>query len=579
MTVRPVFAVLLLLLALPVFGEGLRYRIEGGSEQARENIRARLGASPQDEGAAQRFLVTLRDRTRRALEALGIYDYSLDIAVDQSVDPWQALLTLEHAEPLLYTDVSIALTGAGETDLQLQEMVAGSAPAVGDQLHHGEYEAFKDALLRRARELGYFEARFGSSELRVDPQARVAEAVLVFDSGPRFRFGEVLADPRMLAPELLDELLPFQRGEAYEQQKLLELRGRLLRLGYFNSVVVRPDLAAGAATEVPVVVELMPAPRHSYELGVGYSTDTRQRLSVLWRSPRLNSRGHSQQTRISYSPVNPQAQVTYNIPLDAPANDLLQFGARLEDNEFGDLSSLQQELSLRREMSRGLRVTSYSLRALNESWDVLTENFQATYPLFGASFSRRQRQGDAVDPRRGFSQFYAIEGASNALGADQDLLRVSTSLLGLKRISDKSRWVARVSAGLLWSTSETPDELPPSLAFFAGGDNSIRGYGYQSVGREVQAPAGSRRQRLVVGGTRLLTGSVEYQRYINEQWRIAAFVDGGDAFTDSNFDLKVGLGVGVHYLTPLGAVRIEIAQPVSESGASPRLHINIGAEL
>jgi translocation and assembly module TamA len=300
----------------------------------------------------------------------------------------------------------------------------------------------------------------------------------------------------------------------------------------------------------------------------------------VWSSPRLNRWGHSQQTRLRYSPVNPAARVVYTVPLDDPANDLLQFGARLEDNEFGDLQSEQRELLLKRELSNGANVRSVSARLLEESWSALEENFDAAYALAGLSFSRRSREGNAVDPSGGFSQFYGLEVASSDLGSDQDLARLSVNLTGLRRFGERSRVVGRLNAGYLVSSSTRPDELPPSLAFFAGGDSSIRGYAYQSVGREIAAQVFSDSSvPLVVGGTRLLTASVEYQRYLFENWRAAVFVDGGDAFVGTDFDLNVGAGFGVHYLSPVGALRIELANPVSESGGEWRLHINIGAEL
>jgi translocation and assembly module TamA len=82
-----------------------------------------------------------------------------------------------------------------------------------------------------------------------------------------------------------------------------------------------------------------------------------------------------------------------------------------------------------------------------------------------------------------------------------------------------------------------------------------------------------------VGGTRLLTGSLEIQRYLNETWRAALFVDAGDAFDSGEFNTNVGVGFGVHYLSPVGALRFELANPVSDSDGSWRVHINIGAEF
>lgn len=582
---RAAIAVLLLLAVLPqALADGLRYRIQGAGEESAENIRAYLGESPRDEPAAQRFLATAADRTARALQAVGVYDADIELEIDRSVDPWRVQIQVREGAPVTYASVDVSLSGPGEQDEALLRVVAQNAPRIGDPLHHGRYESFKQTLLRRARERGYFDARLEQREVRVSADRGEASATILLNTGERARFGPLRAPGDLISDRLLQSIQPFAVDDPYSQSALLELRARLLRLGFFNSVVVAPALNEREGNRVPIRVDLQAAPRHSYELGAGFSTDTRQRLSLVWSSPRLNSWGHSQQTRLRYSPINPVARVTYSVPLDDPSNDLLQFGARLEDNEFGDLESEQRELSLRRETSKGGNVRSVSLRALNESWSALEESFDAHYALAGVSFSRRLRRGNAVDPDAGLSQFYALEGGASSLGSDQDLVRFSGTVTGLKRFGERSRFVARLSAGILYSSSTRPDELPPSLAFFAGGDNSIRGYAYQSVGREIRAAAigvdgRTAASGLVVGGTRLFTASLEYQRYFSETWRGALFVDGGDAFVDSDFSMNAGVGIGVHYLTPIGAIRIEVANPVTESDGDWRLHINIGAEL
>ncbi|WOJ95671.1 autotransporter assembly complex family protein [Congregibacter brevis] len=561
--------------------EGLRYRVEGVGKEARENIRAYLGVSPAEENAVERFLSTAPLLTAEALEALGFYDHSIELEVDRSDNPWRATLKIEAGDALRYTDVSVQLTGEGRDDERLQEIAATRSPKVGDALHHGRYETLKRELLQAARRRGYFDAAFTENRVDLDVGRKQATMSLVFDAGARYEFGAITVDETLIDPALLERLLPFEPGAPYEQKLLLELRQRLLRLGYFGSVTVLPDLPDRSFPAVPIRVAVTTAPRHSYEVGVGFSTDTRQRLSLTWQSPRLNRWGHSQETALRWSPVNPQARVTYSIPLDDPANDVLQLIGRLEDNEFGDLESEQREFRVRRERTKAGTVRSVQLRALNERWGVLSDDFDARFLLAGASVSSRYRRGDVVDPSRGVSQFYSIEGASADVGSDEDLVRLYGSVTGLRTLGERWRVVGRVEAGVLWTSSDDAQDLPPSLAFFAGGDNSIRGFGYQSVGREVTVEdiPTLRNDRLVVGGTRLLTGTFELQRYFSERWRGALFVDAGDAFDSGDFETNVGVGLGIHYLSPVGALRLELANPVSESGGSWRVHVNIGAEF
>ena len=116
--------------------------------------------------------------------------------------------------------------------------------------------------------------------------------------------------------------------------------------------------------------------------------------------------------------------------------------------------------------------------------------------------------------------------------------------------------------------------------FFAGGNQSIRGFAYQSIGNEIDVQkSNGKNKTLVVGGDRLVVASLEYQYYFNENWRGALFVDGGDAFDSGEFELNYGAGFGIHYMTPVGAVRVELANSLSDDNPDWRLHFTVGAEF
>ena len=454
-------------------------------------------------------------------------------------------------------------------------------PLVPDAvLHHGNYEAFRRRLLALGQRRGYFDARLERSVIRVEAGAGAADVDLRYDSGKRYRFGDVENDEQQLTSELLDPLRPFDRGDPFELERLQRFQGALQRTGYFSSVVVRPDAGERGEGEVPVVLELSPAPRHTIDVGVGYSTDTEERVSATWRTPRINRWGHSQETRLQWSRINPSGRFTYNIPLSHPLNDVLQLRARLEDDEFGDLDSRQEELGIRREITDGRWIRGYSLRGLNESWDVLGDRRSNDYVLPGVTISHKRREGLLVDPSEGFSQFYRFEAGSEHAGSDIDLFSAYANLVFVRRLAERHRIVLRIELGALYVADKDRDQLAPSLNFFAGGSNSIRGFAYQSIGNEIIATnIDGEPRRIVVGGTRLLTASIEYQYYIRENWRAALFADGGDAFDEGEFVGNYAAGFGVHYMTPVGAIKLELANSLSEDNPSWRVHINVGAEF
>ncbi len=580
MKARVLLVACLLLACASVRATTMTVEVEGVSGELRDNVLAFLGDEPATVEERSNFSISARQRVERALEALGYYRPAVDLSIDRQQEPWQMFIQIEPGDPVRFRTVDIKLAGEAAEDPAFTELVADS-PLVPDAvLHHGKYEEFRRRLLALGQRRGYFDAELVRSGIRVEAGAGAADVDILYDSGMRFRFGDVVSDEQHLASSVLEALQPFERGDPFTLDDLQRFQGALQRTGYFSSVVVRPDTGDRSGGEVPIALELSPARRHTFNVGVGWSDDTEERVSVTWRTPRINRWGHSQEMRVQWSAINPSWRFTYNIPLSHPLNDVLQLRARVEDDEFGDLDSNQEELSIRREVSDERWIRGYSLRALNESWDVVDVSRSNDYLLPGVTISHKRREGLLVDPSEGLSQFYRFEAGHSDFGSDIDLFSAYANLIFVRRVGERHRFVLRNELGAVYVADKDRGDLAPSLNYFAGGSNSLRGFGYQSIGNEVivEDSKGEER-RIVVGGTRLVTASVEYQYYFNENWRGALFADGGDAFDEGEFDANYALGFGVHYMTPVGAIKLELANSISEDDPSWRFHINIGAEF
>ncbi|WP_157976371.1 autotransporter assembly complex protein TamA [Parahaliea mediterranea] len=559
----------------------LNYRVGGLDKPQRENVQAWLGEAPADETARNAFLSTARERVEKGLQALGYYQPDIDFTLDKERSPWLLSIQVVAGEPVHLDEYDLRLAGEAATDPAFERYLAEAPLQPGDQLDHAAYESMKKGLMTLAQRRGYFDARFSVSRVAVEVAANTARLSLHFDSGPRYRFGPVSYQGDVLSTDQLTSLMPFAEGDPFELARLQEFQSQLQRTGYFRGVLVRPQIDEAVDQRIPLALDLAPAKRHSFEVGLGYSTDTEERVSMVWRTPRINRWGHSQETRLEYSAINPSGRVTYNIPLTHPLDDVLQLRARLEQNEFGDIDSDQTEFGVRREMHRDRWIYGYSLRHLNERWDVAGASQNDDYLLPGFSLAHKYREGALVNPSRGLSQYYLVEGGSDQAGSDLDLVRAYGKLVYVHSLADeRHRLVGRLEAGAVIVSAGQRDELAPSLSFFAGGSQSLRGYGYQSIGKEVKVTRDDGSTgTVVVGGDRLLVGSLEYQYRFRPNWRSAVFIDAGDAFDAEQFDANYGVGVGLHYLTPVGALKLEVANSISEDDPDWRFIINIGAEF
>ncbi|TZF80553.1 BamA/TamA family outer membrane protein, partial [Cognatilysobacter lacus] len=116
--------------------------------------------------------------------------------------------------------------------------------------------------------------------------------------------------------------------------------------------------------------------------------------------------------------------------------------------------------------------------------------------------------------------------------------------------------------------------LPPSLRFHAGGEHSIRGYGWREVGPRV----GVQGQRFAVGARNVITASAEFEHYLNDRYGYAVFVDTGSAF-NARPDMHTGVGVGLRWRSPVGPVRIDIARGLKDADSPFQIYLGLGAEL
>ncbi len=172
---------------------------------------------------------------------------------------------------------------------------------------------------------------------------------------------------------------------------------------------------------------------------------------------------------------------------------------------------------------------------------------------------------DPLDPRGGYEIGGQIGGGSKSLYSDQNFLRLFGRAIGLATIANVNTFIVRIEGGVVVAPSR--QDIPASLLFRAGGDQSLRGYRYQSIGvTEGQA---------TVGGRYMVIGGAEYIRWIEPKWGVALFFEAGDAYDDYEaMKLKRGYGMGARWRSPVGPINFDIAY--GEAARSTRVHFSIG---
>ncbi|EOE6859517.1 autotransporter assembly complex protein TamA [Cronobacter dublinensis] len=566
-----------LLMASASTAAPVRLQVEGLSGALQKNVRAQLSTIQVDEVTPdRRFRARVDDAIRKGLNALGYYEPTIDFELREppAGGRRQVLLArVNPGEPVRIGAANVILRGGARDDKEYLALLK-KRPAVGTVLNHNDYDSFKKGLTSVALRRGYFDSEYKKSQLGVSVERRQAFWDIDYDSGTRYRFGDVTFAGSQIREEYLQNLVPFKKGDYYQSSDVAELSRRLSATGWFNSVVVAPEFEKSRQTKVlPLRGVVSPRIKNTVEVGAGYSTDVGPRLKANWRKPWINSYGHSLTTSTSISAPEQQLDFSYKMPL--LKNPLEQYYLVQSGFKRTDLNDTEAD-STTLAVSRYWDLSSGWQRAINLRWSLdhftqanVTHTTMLLYP--GVMLSRTRSRGGLM-PTWGDSQRYSIDYSDTAWGSDVDFVVLQAQNAWIRTLYDKHRFVARGNLG--WIETNDFERVPPDLRFFAGGDRSIRGYKYKSISPEND-------KGKLTGASKLATGSLEYQYNVTGKWWGAVFVDSGEAVNDikqSNF--KTGAGVGVRWQSPVGPIKLDFAVPVGDKEEHGlQFYIGLGPEL
>lgn len=555
----------------------LLVRVKPANKALKSNIEGYIGSlGDRDEEALLRFSRGAEEQTRKAAQALGYYQARVETEVKPAGDkdkPAQLIIRVEPGEPVRLRNVTVRIDGPA-SELKVFRIPDSKALRPGEQLNHGTYEDAKRLIQNQASRYGFFAGRFERQRLAVDPQAGVADIELVYQSGPRYRLGAVtFGGDAPLDNDLLQRMVSFKPGTPYDSELIAELNNDLQSSGYFDSVRVDAAPTAAVGEDIPVDVRLDTRKPRTLGLGLGFSTDVGPRGKANWTRHWVNPQGHSYGWETELSAPRQNVGLWYDIPLDPPLTDKLRFAGGYQNEEISGTDTLSKLLTVGPEwhskLSSGWQRV-ISLKYQREEYRLGDDSGLSNLLMPGVSFSYL-RSDNRIDPHNGYRLQFDLQAAKEGLGSDTNLIHGNVLLKGLTTLGKRHRLLGRVQFGGS-ATNGYQQNIPPSLRFFAGGDQSVRGYDYQSL-----SPKNNQGDR--IGGRYLVAGSAEYQYSIAEKWRLATFVDQGNSFNSLEFpSLKTGVGIGVRWVSPVGPLRLDLARALDDDGGF-RLHFSMGPEL
>jgi translocation and assembly module TamA len=547
-----------------------------------------------------------------ALRPFGYYEPQVESSVsDLGHGDWRITININPGKPVLVANIDVRVDGPGESDPLFQRIRQHLPLHDGERLSHPAYESIKTDLQRTAATYGYLDARLIRNELVVDPPNHKANIALELDTGERYYFGATSIRQSVVSEALVRRYLRYREGEPFDLTQVLRTQFALDDSQYFSNLEVLPGDPDRSTHIVPVNIHADPSRRHRYSFGAGYATDTGPRGTFGFEDRRINTRGHSFSVEVQAAQVTKyRVQTRYNVPIGDPAVEKLTLGGTVEQRQLADVTTHTLSVGPSITEVTGSWQHVWLLSAIRTTSDLpLGAEF-----LPGAHTDRLLVPGvDLASVPKGYlgealfeHPFFAeLRGSHSSLGSDSNFIQLHLQAERVFRLGNKWHLLLRdeVGASLVSGFSQ----LPTVFRFFAGGDNSVRGFAYNDLspieavctqspnGVFPRNPDGSCKSiagYIKVGGKDMITGTVEVIRDLPKNLGLATFFDYGNAFDRFGTSLQYSVGVGVRVRLPVLTLGIDIAEPLTEPCSpptatggtfcpkrSPRLHINFSPKL
>ena len=575
---------LLWLLCMASFAqESITYDIKGVDDsKLRNNIRLHLNGLD-----VEKALLTdpywqdeVAEAVATAVQPYGFYNSEAKVRI---LEGDKVAVNVALNAPLTINKVTREIIGAGREDKAFRERFNSLQLKEGDVLNQTIYESFKSSMFNYALSNGYFDYFWQATRLDLVRDEKQANVLLIAQSGPQYQFGELKYVGDDKARDIIERLKPFKAGDAYSSAVLGDFNRRLNQSGYFTRVIARPVVSEAEGLLVPVEVSLLHRPTDAFNVSVGAATDTGPRVRLGWERPWVNDKGHSVSSDIFISEPEQSVTADYRIPMRNITRDYASIEAGYQFIEYSNTSFESETLSLSAHRYWQGDDSPWqhdgSITYLRETYDQgeLSTN-TTSLVLPGYSLTYRDKDSELNITNGAYLQMLTQIGREG-YGSDIDFAKAVVEAMVIRTFNNVHRITIRGEVGAIKTNSF--DEVPTSLRFYAGGDQSIRGFEYREISptAEVIDPETGDLETDSIGGKYLFTSSVEYAYQVADNWRVAAFIDAGTATNDTSTTLTYGIGPGVHWLSPIGPVRFYIARGFAPEENTWDFHIMLGPEL
>lgn len=535
--------------------------ITGVTGKVLANVEKRLTELQQIKPLNELSEEELRYQMIKAIQPFGYFKADISF---QTLNPHEVSINIHPGPQMHVSSVKIEIIGDGAQNPLLINTLKSAPIKVGDPLFTDQYNKTKQTLINTAENLGYLHGTFKKAEIVIDEKHNTAHITLIFDTGSLYYFGQVQFDPTYINPELLHRFIPFHPGQPYSTEQVLQFNNYLSGSGYFNSVLVKPQITDSPT--VPIHVHLEPVSKYSYSLGVGYGTDTGVRGRAGLHVIPVNRKGHKFNALAQGSMVQNALQAQYVIPGTNPVTDQYSLTGNFSNLNYntGYSNSLLVSLAQQHHLENYQR--TLSINSLYEDFHYYLQPNTNQFMLYPkATFTFSKTTNTLFSPS-GYNLTVNGLGANQATLSEISFAQASLDAKAAVMIEPiRLRFYAHAIQGI--TATSNINQLPLSLALLLGGTDNLKAYTFNSIGP----------------GKIISYGGLEVQKETFKNWYLIGFYDAGSVYNPTPKKVQYDVGAGLMWVSPIGPIKVGLAQAIDNrfqsTNSSPRLVINMGPDL
>jgi translocation and assembly module TamA len=619
-------------IARPAAADGLEIKVHGLEEPLLTNVESSVqtfriaGNRRLTSRKLEQLKSDTEQRARVGLRPFGYYHPTISTTLTAGADrTWTIDLTIDKGPPVLIREISVDIHGPGAGLNNLQRWKSAWPLGVGAVLDQTRWDELKQEALDLAEYEGFMLAEFTRSTMEVDLLRNEARLELSLDTGPQAVMGEVTFNQDIVEEQILSIIPRFEAGEAYNAWLVERFRIDLWNTGYFNNLeVVEQRQLDESPPRVDFNVNLTARNKNTYQGTLGYGSNTGPRFQLFWRRHLISKRGDSLGVGLGWQDNNDELQlrINYRLPrkvrakefwtadglvkrerqevrvkeddsdqdfIDIGSTDVEDYSLRLGRLKVYDVSRRHQQIfenlyvEYLREKTEfnplGFDPARFLVPVQDRGSDFDSDAFEENFSI-GVDWDWPVVRGNAFETVGHHERAWLFT-SNTAWGSDRDFTQAYFSSRWNFIASERWKFLFRGEVGYTRAHVQEVDlelddrlirlsitDLPNLYRFKAGGSNSVRGYGWETLSNNG------------VGSNNTLVLSAELEMKLVRNWSLAAFFDAGNAFNDwDEIGLKRGAGVGVRWYTIAGAIRVDVAQALDIDGNPWRFHFTIGTPL